>query len=110
MNMRAILLRAAGGLLIVVALGWFAYMNSGQTVDIDFGLFAVRAISLSIVIYGAIVLGMVFMLAVSLRGDVHTRQALDRYDKIAADVLNDFNAEAGAVEEGEVEETESKGS
>jgi uncharacterized integral membrane protein len=90
MNKRAIFMRVAGGLLIVVALGWFAYMNSGQTVDLNFGLLAVRAISLSIVIYGAIVVGMVFMLAVSLRGDLSTDKALKRYDEIAADVLRDI--------------------
>ncbi len=90
MNNRAILMRVAGGLLIVVALGWFAYMNSGQAVDLNFGLFAMRAVSLSLVIYGAIVVGMVFMLAVSLRGDLSTDKALKRYDQIAADVLRDI--------------------
>jgi uncharacterized integral membrane protein len=105
MDKRAILMRVAGGLLIIVALGWFAYMNSGQSVDLDFGLFAVRAVSLSIVIYGAILVGMVFMLAVSLRGDLNVDRALKRYDQIAADVLRDIEDPEGEQEE-PVEEAE----
>lgn len=108
MDKRAILMRVAGGLLIIVALGWFAYMNSGQTVSLDFGLFALRAVSLSIVIYGAILVGMVFMLAVSLRGDLHTDRALKRYDQIAADVLRDIEEPEVEQEEAVVEEEAEK--
>jgi uncharacterized integral membrane protein len=99
MSKRGILTRLAGGLLIVVALGWFAYVNSSQTVDLNFGLFAIHAVSLSIVIYGAIVLGMVFMLAASLRRDMATDKALKRYDQIAADVLRDIEDPAEEREE-----------
>ncbi|NIR46151.1 MAG: hypothetical protein GWN99_17120 [Gemmatimonadetes bacterium] len=98
MNRRDLLMRIAGGLLIVVALAWFAYVNSGEQVDVDFGLFAIRSVSLSLVIYGAIVVGMVFMLAVSLRGDVRTGKALERYDQIAADVLRDIEEDGESVE------------
>jgi uncharacterized integral membrane protein len=108
MNKHPILLRVLAGLLIITALGWFAYMNAGQAVDLDFGLFAVRAVSLSIVIYGAIVVGMVLMLAVSLRGDIRTDQALKRYDQIAADVLKDIESDEPAPAEPAAEEAETK--
>ena len=99
MNKRAVLMRLAAGLLIVGALGWFAYMNAGQAVDLNFGLFAIHAVSLSIVIYGAIIVGMVSLLAISLRSDLSTDRALKRYDQIAADVLRDIEDPADDREE-----------
>ena len=61
--------------------------------DVRLGLFTLRGVSLPVVIYGAAIIGMLLMVAVSLRNDLRTRQALDHYDKIAADVLGSINAD-----------------
>jgi uncharacterized integral membrane protein len=87
MKWRALSWKILGGALIVALLAWFAYANSDQSVDIELGLFTLRGISLPILVYGSVVAGMLLMVAVGLRNDMRTRQALDRYDKIAADVL-----------------------
>lgn len=87
MKWRALTWKILGGALIVALLAWFAYANSDQTVDIRLGLFTLRGISLPILVYGSVVVGMLLMVAVGLRNDMRTRQALDRYDKIAADVM-----------------------
>jgi uncharacterized integral membrane protein len=87
MKWRALTWKILGGALIVALLAWFAYANSDQSVDIKLGLFTLRGISLPILVYGSVVVGMLLMVAVGLRNDMRTRQALDRYDKIAADVM-----------------------
>jgi uncharacterized integral membrane protein len=91
MKWRALTWKVFGGALIVALLAWFAYANADQSVDIKLGLFTLRGVSLPILVYGSVVIGMLVMVAVSLRNDMRTRQALDRYDKIAADVLQDID-------------------
>ncbi len=93
MNKKTFAVRALIGVVVVAALAWFASANSGQSVDVRFGLFTLRGVSLPVVIYGAAIIGMLLMVAVSLRNDLRTRQALDHYDKIAADVLGSINAD-----------------
>jgi uncharacterized integral membrane protein len=88
MNWRALSTKIIGGALTVALLALFAYANSDQSVDIDLGLFTLRGISLPVVVYSSLVAGMLLMVAVGVRNDMRTRQALDRYDKIAADVLH----------------------
>ncbi len=75
-----VILRAAAGLLLVVLLGWFAHANAGQPVDLRFGLFTLRDVSLPAALYGAVIVGMLLILAVSLRHDLRTRQALRRQE------------------------------
>jgi len=88
MNWRALSIKIAGGALVVALLAWFAYANADQSVDIDLGLFTLRGISIPVIVYGSLVAGMLLMVGVGLRNDMRARQALDRYDKIAADVLH----------------------
>ncbi|NIN73053.1 MAG: hypothetical protein GTO46_14220 [Gemmatimonadetes bacterium] len=104
MKWRELTFKVIGGALIVALLAWFAYANSDQSVDIKLGLFTLRGISLPVLVYGSVVLGMLLMIAVGLRNDVRTRQALDRYDKIAADVLQDID-DPGREKEEVLEET-----
>ncbi|UCC84794.1 MAG: hypothetical protein JSW46_07695 [Gemmatimonadota bacterium] len=87
MKWRALAFKVIGGALIVALLAWFAYANSDQSVDIKLGLFTLRGISLPVLVYSSVVVGMLLMVAFGLRNDMRTRQALDRYDKIAADVM-----------------------
>ena len=48
------LLRIAGGALVIAVLAWFAYANAGRYVDLRFGLFPLRSVSLPVVIYGSV--------------------------------------------------------
>ena len=93
MKKKALLFRILGGVVAVVALGWFAYANGGQTVDVHLGLFTLRGVSLPVVIYGSVIAGMLLVVGVSARSDLRAQKALKRYDQIAADALKDFNAE-----------------
>ncbi len=79
MNRRWIV-RAAGGLALILILGWFAHAHSSQTVDLRFGLFTLRGVSLAVALYGAVIVGMLLMLAWSLRSDLRSRPALRRPD------------------------------
>jgi uncharacterized integral membrane protein len=107
MNWRALTARILGGAAVVALIAWFAYANSDQSVDIDLGLFTLRGVSVPILVYGSVVVGMLLMVAVSLRNDMRTRQALDRYDEIAADVLRNIN-EPDEEKEEVLEETGDK--
>ncbi len=73
---RRLLIQAAAGITLILVLGWFAHAHSGQSVDLRFGLFTLRGVSLAVALYGAVVVGMLLMLAASLRGDLRTRQTL----------------------------------
>ncbi len=77
---RRLLIRAAGGLTLILILGWFAHAHSSQTVDLHFGLFTLRGISLAVALYSGVIVGMLLMLAWGLRSDLRARQALRRPD------------------------------
>ncbi len=82
---KRLIVRAAAGLILILVLGWFAHAHSSQTVDLRFGLFTLRGVSLAVALYGAVVVGMLLMLAASLRGDLRARQALRRPDSTASE-------------------------
>lgn len=65
--------------LVVGAATAFAVANGGQRVDVDLGLFTLRAVSLPAVVFLSILLGMVTVLLAGLRGDLRTRETLQRY-------------------------------
>lgn len=92
-------IRSAIGAVLVGALGWLAYAHMDQSVELRFGLFTLHDVPLPIVMYGALVVGMLAMVGVSLRNDLRVRQALKRYDKIAADVLADVESDDLSAEE-----------
>jgi uncharacterized integral membrane protein len=62
-------LRIVGGLVLVLALAWFAAANGDQTVDVRFGLFTLRGLSVPVVIFGSVIVGMLIMLVAGLRTD-----------------------------------------
>lgn len=105
MKKNALLFRILGGAIAVVVLGWFAYANGGQTVDLHLGLFTLRGVSFPVVIYGSVIAGMLLVVGVSARSDLRAQKALKRYDQIAADALKDFNAD----DERSTEKVERKG-
>ena len=93
------LLQIAGGALVITILAWFAHANSGRYVDLRFGLFTLRAVSLPVVIYGSVILGMLLVVGVSWRNDLRMRQALKKYDQIASGVMSDAELSARDLEE-----------
>ena len=95
MNKKTLAIRILGGVVAVGALGWFAYANGGQTVDLHFGLFTLRGVSLPVVVYGSVIAGMLLVIGVSARADLRAQKALKRYDQIAANALKDFDTEEG---------------
>lgn len=60
----------------------FAVANGGQRVDLELGLFALRDVSLPMVVFGSVLLGMVLVLIAGLRADLRTRRRLRRYREV----------------------------
>ena len=86
MSKRDIAIRVGGGVIAVLVLAWFANANTGERVDVDFLLFTLRDISLSVVLFGAVIVGMLLILAVGLRADLKTRREIRNYRRIAGDL------------------------
>jgi uncharacterized integral membrane protein len=93
------LFRLVGGALVIAALAWFAHANSGRYVDLRFGLFTLRAVSLPVVVYGSVILGMLLVVGASWRNDLRARQALKKYDQIASNVMSDLEPTSRELEE-----------
>lgn len=66
---------AAVGLFL---LAWFAYAHADQLVTLHFGLFTLRRVSLSAALYGAVIVGMLIVLAVGLRTELGSRRKSGR--------------------------------
>lgn len=103
MNRRGIAIRVVAGVIAVFLLAWFANANAGERVDVDLLLFTVRDVSLSVVLYGAVIIGMLLILAVGLRADLKTRREIHNYRRIAGDL-----AEAGDSAQGKTSSKKSK--
>lgn len=76
-------IRIASAGLGFILLGWFAYAHFDQPVNLKFGLFTIRAVPLSVVIYVSVIIGMLAVVAVGLRADLERRR-LDAGAKSAA--------------------------
>lgn len=69
--------------LILAALATgFAVANGGQRVDLELGLVTLRDISLPMVVFASVLLGMVLVLIAGLRADLRTRRRLRRYREV----------------------------
>lgn len=66
-------------LLLLGAAALFAVLNFGERVDLHFGLFTLRSVSLPLVVFGSVLIGMLVQLLVGLRADLRTRKRLRRY-------------------------------
>jgi hypothetical protein len=69
-------LRWAGVALVVALAGFFSWLNSGESVALDFGLFVVYQVRLVTLLYLAFLLGMTTMFLVGLRQDYRLRRLL----------------------------------
>ena len=71
--------RVIGGMLFTfVAIG-FAWLNTGQRVGLHLGLFRIRSVSVTAVVFGAFLAGMLTLFLASLKSDLRTRRMLVRY-------------------------------
>lgn len=78
-----LLFRGAGVLAALLLLLWFASVHYTQRVTLDLGVFVLRQVPLPFALYGAVIVGMAFMLLIGLRADLETRRLLQRYQAIA---------------------------
>ena len=71
--------RILGGALFgLVAIG-FAWLNGGQRISLHLGLFRLDSVSVTAVVFGAFLAGMVTLFLASLRADLKTQRMLRRY-------------------------------
>jgi uncharacterized integral membrane protein len=71
--------RILGGALFgLVAIG-FAWLNGGQRISVHLGLFRLNSVSVTAVVFGAFLAGMLTLFLASLRSDLRTRRMLRRY-------------------------------
>lgn len=57
----------------------FAVQNGGVRVPLYLGVLTIRSVSLSVVVFAAILLGMLLIILAGLRADLRTRRMLRRY-------------------------------
>ena len=68
------------GFVLLAALAFaFAAANGGQAVRLELGLVTFRSVPLPVVVFGAVLLGMVVVFLAGLRADLRTRKVLRRY-------------------------------
>ena len=71
--------RILGGFVVTVLAAGFAWLNGGQRVTLHLGLFRLRSVSLSAVVFAAFLAGMLTLMFASLKSDLRTGRMLRRY-------------------------------
>ena len=71
--------RLLGGMLFALVAIGFAWLNTGQRVGLHLGLFRMRAVPVTAVVFGAFLAGMLTLFLASLKSDLRTRRMLVRY-------------------------------
>lgn len=71
--------RILGALLFVLVAVGFAWLNAGHHVGLHLGLFQLRSVSVTAVVFGAFLAGMLTLFLASLKSDLRTRRMLSRY-------------------------------
>ena len=75
------LLTAAGLVLLVAGVLWFAALNGAQRVTIDLGFITLYYVPVTLVAFGALLAGMLIMFVAGIRSDLKVRKILrDRFD------------------------------
>lgn len=69
-------------LVIAVLAFGFAAANGQQVVNVRLGILTLRNVSLPVVVFGSILLGMVIVFVAGLRADLRTRRVLRRYRQL----------------------------
>lgn len=82
--------RAAGTAIVIAVLAGavaFAALNTGERVTVDLGFLVLYRVPLTLVIFGALFVGMVVMVAVSIDSDLRVRRILR--DRLRAEDLEE---------------------
>jgi len=67
-------------MLLTVGLAvWFAAANGSERVTVSLGLVTLRQVSLAVVVFSSIILGMLLIFAVGLKADLRMRRVLRQY-------------------------------
>lgn len=68
------------GFVVLAGLAFaFAAANGSQVVQLDLGLLTLRQVSLPVVVFASVLLGMLVVFLAGLRADLRTRRVLRRY-------------------------------
>lgn len=68
--------------VVVGAATAFAAANGGQVVRLDLGLVVITNVSVPMLVFGSVLVGMVAVLLAGLRADLRTRRRLQRYREV----------------------------
>lgn len=60
----------------------FAVANGDQQVTVELGLVTLRSVSLPVLVFGAVLVGMLAVFLAGLRADLRTRRTLRRYREV----------------------------
>lgn len=69
-------------IVVVGAATAFAAANGGQVVRLDLGLVVFTNVSVPMLVFGSVLVGMVAVLLAGLRADLRTRRRLRRYREV----------------------------
>lgn len=76
------LVRGLNVVLLAGLAAGFAVANGSERVTVELGLITVRRVSLPLVVFVSVLLGMLLVLAAGLRADLRTRRRLRRYREL----------------------------
>lgn len=76
------LVRGLNVLVLTGLAAGFAVANGGETVTVELGLVTLRGVSLPLVVFCSVLVGMILVLAAGLRADLRTRRRLERYREL----------------------------
>ena len=80
--MRGGWIRVANFVVLVAAATAFAALNGGQRVRIDLGFLTLERVSVPILVFGSVVLGMAICIVAGARADLRNRRRLRRYREL----------------------------
>lgn len=60
----------------------FAVANGDQRVTVELGLVTLRSVSVPVLVFGAVLVGMLAVFLAGLRADLRTRRTLRRYREV----------------------------
>lgn len=73
--------RILGFVLAALAAFWFTVVNAGERVEVDLVILRIVA-PLPLVVFGSVLVGMLTVMLIGLRADLHTRRMLAKYREV----------------------------
>jgi uncharacterized integral membrane protein len=75
-------IRAANFVVLVAGATAFAALNGGQRVRIDLGLMTLERVSVPILVFASVVVGMAICILAGARADLRNRRRMRRYREL----------------------------